>query len=312
MRGSARKAIVVATAALTVGGMALTAQATFPGDNGRIAFSSNRSGRFQIYTISPHGRRLQQLTNAPGNSVIADWTPDGERIVFDTDRVTPNCAEDCNVEIFIMDADGSNETRLTRNRAFDGDPAVSPDGEWIAFWSDRDGGDPDIFVMRIDGSRLVQLTHNDGSFDQDPSWSPDGRWLAFASNRRGGVPAVYKMRIDGTDVSRLTPLRLRAGVPDWSPEGDELAFASNADVDQPSDIYTVDSNGSDLSRLTRVAEEESYFFPSWSPNGRKIVVSHFSNENVNIAIITARSGRLVWNVTTNPAIDFAPDWGRRD
>jgi Tol biopolymer transport system component len=298
---------LAAAVSLVIVGTTLSAQATFRGDNGRIAFASDRSGRFQIYTISPLSNRLRQLTNAPGNSIFSDWTPDGDSIVFDSDRVSNGCNEGaCNVEIFIMRADGNEQTRLTRNAAFDGDPSVSPDGKWIVFDSGRDGGDLDIFVMRINGTGVTQLTDND-AVDIDPTWSPDGKWIVFSSNRQEEA-ALYKMKANGSSAQRLTPLRLHAGVPDWSPDGNEIVFANNADVDAPSDIFTIGPDGSEVRRLTHAGDGESYFFPSWSPNGRKLVVSFFREDNVDVATIT-KNGDFVSRVTTSPAVDFAPDWG---
>lgn len=292
-------------------GSAATALATFPGENGRIAFSRDSGDEtLEIYSASPRGRHLRQLTDAPGNSVIADWTPDGRMIVFDSDRVTKGCDDEaCNVEIFIMDADGSNETRLTHNPTFDGGPAVSPDGQWIAFESFR-AGHSDLFLMRIDGSHLVQLT-DDEPYDLDPTWSPDGRWLAFVSNREADRDSVYKMRVDGSHLSRVTPLRLRGGAPDWSPDGEEIVFANNADVEGTADIFTIDADGSDLTRLTQLPEEESYFYPSWSPNGRKIAVNYFTPDAADVVILSARTGRLLDHVTNDPTFDLAPDWGPR-
>ncbi|CAN5534959.1 hypothetical protein BH24ACT26_BH24ACT26_22510 [soil metagenome] len=308
LRVLAKVAIALGISAL-VAGVVSPAGATFPGDNGRISFSSDRSGRLQIYTMSPHGGRLEQLTNAPGNSIFSDWTPDGEWILFDSDRPTGGCDEDgCNVDIFIMSAEGEHVRRLTRGPSFDGDPAVSPDGKSIAFGSDRDG-DPEIFTMRLDGTHLEQLTHNDVG-DFTPDWSPDGKHIAFSSDRAGGEgsSAVYTMRSDGSRVRRVTPLRLNGGVADWSPDGELIAFVSNAAAPGTSKIYVVEPDGEDLERLTNPSEEESDFFPSWSPNGRKLTFSHFAEDNIDIYVIRA-DGSDPLRLTRDPAFDIAPDWG---
>ena len=103
-------------------GVAPRASATFPGRNGRIAFSSDRGGDLEIYTMRPQGGGIVQVTNAPGNSIFSDWTPDGRRIVFDSDRVTKGCGpEACNVEIFIANADGTGLRRITRSPSSDGE-----------------------------------------------------------------------------------------------------------------------------------------------------------------------------------------------
>lgn len=287
------------------------AGATFPGENGRISFSSDRSGRFQIYSQRPRGGALRQLTDAPGNSIFADWTPDGRHIVFDSDRVTNGCSEQtCNVEIFAMDADGDDVRRITRNPGYDGAPSVSPDGQTIAFESDRDGG-AEIYTMSLEGGRVTKLTDND-AFDFGPKWSPDGSHIVFASDRaRGeGSSDVYVMEADGSDARKLTPSRLNAGVPDWSPDGDEIVFASNAAAPGTSNLYVIESDGSELEQLTDLAEDESAFFPSWSPDGHRIAFSSQQGDNVDIATLR-QNGSDVRRVTSSAAFDIAPDWGPR-
>jgi len=113
--------------------------AAFPGQNGKIAFQSSRSGNFAIFVVNPDGSGLTQLTFGGANNGAPSWSPDGSKIVFTSDR-------DGNFEIYSMNADDSNVTRLTNNPATDVDPAWSPDGTRIAFDSDRDG-DREIYTM---------------------------------------------------------------------------------------------------------------------------------------------------------------------
>ena len=115
-------------------------------------------------------------------------------IVFESDR-------DGNTEIYVMNTDGSNETRLTHNDAQDISPSWSPDGSKIAFSSDRDGN-AEIYVMMADGSKQQRLT-NTLAGDSAPSWSPDGAQITFNSDGPGNEE-IYIMNIDGSNQARIT------------------------------------------------------------------------------------------------------------
>src|SRR5215217_5243124 len=114
---------------------------------------------------------LLAVVNRPG-TVAAQSTlwPPGTRIAFDSDR-------DGNREIYTMFTDGGDQTRLTDNPAFDGEPAWSPDRSQLAFVSDRDDTN-NIYVMDADGSDVRPLTANRAD-NIDPAWSPDGQMIAF-------------------------------------------------------------------------------------------------------------------------------------
>ncbi len=118
--------------------------------------------------------------------------PAEDKIAFVSDR-------DGNFEIYVMNADGSGQTRLTDSSADESGLAWSPDGTRIAFVSDRDGNS-EIYVMNADGSDQTNLTNNPAS-EYTPSWSPDGARIAFHSDREGNID-VYVMNADGSDHPR--------------------------------------------------------------------------------------------------------------
>jgi Tol biopolymer transport system component len=199
-----------------------------------------------------------------GNSEPA-WSPDGTKIAFDSCRGG-------NGDIYVMNADGSQQTNLTNNPAGGGSPAWSPDGNKISF--SRDG---EIYVMNADGSNQTKLTETE-AWDGEPAWSPDGNKIAFDSYRDGDWE-IYVMNADGSQQTNLTNNPAGGGSPAWSPDGTKIAFSSNRDGDW--EIYVMNADGSQQTNLTNKhywslsdypddrypASDAS---PSWSPDSTRI------------------------------------------
>lgn len=186
------------------------------------------------------------------------------RIAFMSDR-------DGNLEIYVMNADGSGQTNLTNNPADDFLLAWPPDGRRIAFVSDRDG-DREIYLMDADGSKQINLTRNPAD-EVFAVWSPSGERIAFMSDRDGNWE-IYVMNADGSNQTRLTNSPAVDMVPSWSPDGNRIVFTSNgrgapdANGGTNSDLYVINADGSGLVRLTGDAVDE--FGAAWSLDGLSI------------------------------------------
>ena len=166
---------------------------------------------------------------------------------------------DGNYEIYTMNADGTGQTRLTNNAAFDVAPAWSADGTKIAFSSDRDGN-YEIYSMNSDGTGQTRLTNN-GAVDFGPAWSPDGTKIAFGSSRDGN-DEIYSMASNGSAPTRLTNNAVIDKDPVWSPDGAKIAF-----VDRD-EIYAMNADGSNQTQLTNNSSPD--LNPNWSGDGTKI------------------------------------------
>jgi len=254
-------------------------------DGKRIAFQSNRDNNFEIYVTDPDGSNVTRLTTSTTEALKSensddrhpDWSPDGTKILFYSDR-------DGDGEIYVMsagdsdgDGNGDNLIQLTNNADEDRRADWSHDGTKIVFSSSRDAGKKahEIYVMDADGSNVTRLTNNLNG-DRQPAWSPDGTKIAFRSDRDGNWE-VYVMDANGTHQKRLT---VNDGVDrhaEWSPDGTKIAFRSNR-YGNASDIYVMeavdednDGRGDNLARLTNNKAKE--YSPAWKPEDRVAVVA---------------------------------------
>ncbi len=223
-------------------------------------------------------------------------------------------------QIYMMDADGSGQTRITKHRGFEDSPSWSPDGSKIAldFFPD---GNYDIYVIDADGEARTQLTW-DPRTDREPAWSPDGERIAFSSNRDGNRE-VYVMDADGSDEVNLTNNPADDSYPAWSPDGSKIAFQS--DRDGNFEVYVMNADGSDQVNLTKgrsgsewvptlSSEGESTLIfdpatdgePAWSPDGTRIAFSSNRQHSFYIYVMNA-DGSDQTAVVLGREPDWSPD-----
>ena len=197
------------------------------------------------------------------------------KIVFQSDR-------DGNAEIYTMDSDGSNQTRLTFNDVRGAHPAWAPSGRQIVFHSYHDdtGG---IYVMDADGTNQRRLTHSD---DESPSWSPDGNQIAFQryqDDDQNHIYNIFVMDADGGNVKRLTNF-WRAVDPEWSPDGQWILFEGSElhpigpDGTETGDIFAIRPNGTDLWQITETIPDTWRLLGGWSPDGKQILYKEVVND----------------------------------
>ena len=202
-------------------------------------------------------------------------------LAFNTGRIVFTSTRDGNSEIYVMDADGGKQERLTDNPTDDSYPAWSPDQTKIAFVSNRNGGFVQIHVMDADGQNPIRLTRE--LKEVNPEWSPDGQKIAFTSwkvQNMQNVPHVIVMDADGHNNFKLTDGR----VPSWSPDGTRVAFEfRDAGVYQ---IYVINVNKQGpKKKVTRDLAVE--LTPAWSPDGQQIAYASQKEGFFQIYVVDA-------------------------
>ena len=210
-----------------------------------------------IFSASRDGSNLKQLTDAPGYDAEASYSPDGKLIVFcslrDAYPKSQLSAKDLKQleadpsyfgEIYIMNADGSDQTRLTDAPGYDGGPFFTPDGQHIV-WRHftPDGSQADIYTMQIDGSSIQRLTDFD-SMSWAPYFHPSGAYVIFASNKLGFSNfELYLVDARGRhEPVRVTSTEGFDGLPVFSPDGNRLCWTSNRNSQEVSQLYLAEWN----------------------------------------------------------------------
>jgi Tol biopolymer transport system component len=221
-------------------------------DGSRIAFvlGGEASARpMGLYVADSNGSGVTLVLEDVTGPTSPSWTPDGRTIVFETGLGREQTGSG-NRDVFAIDVESGELTRLTDDSARDEYPALSPDGSRIAFTRQQDGI-VDIYLMDADGTMVTQLTRGEGT-DFRPAWSPDGAKIAFERDTD-----IYVMNADGTGVTSLTDGPAEDRDPIWSPDGTKIAFQRDGD------LYVMNADGTVLTRLTETPHVESS--PSWQP-----------------------------------------------
>ncbi len=238
------------------------------------------------------------------------------RIVFMSNRSG-------NGEIYLMNPDGKRVRRLTKHPEYDGKPALSPDGQKIAFMSFRDKHQlpgwqrifGEIYVMNADGTHPINLTQAPERRDLSSSWSPDGKQITFIS-AEPFVSDIWVMDADGGNPHNLTNDNAQYAAPAWSPDGQQIAFHSNRNRDWEFDamnweVYVMNADGTNLINLTNHPAGDGR--PDWSSDGKQIAFisdrdkKDDDDENWEIYVMNA-DGTNPINLTNHPATDDLPSW----
>ena len=211
--------------------------------------------------------------------------------------------------IYGADANGGHAYRLTEHKAdastpegllWQNEPAWSPNGQEIAFTSNRDSR-THVFVMNADGTGTRPITKTQHS-DDHPTWSPDGRWIVFA--REG---ALYRVRASGGGAARRVGSGFGAAAdPAYSPDGRLIAYDYRRPGYSIKEIYVMNDDGTNVRRITDLRDVST--FPAWSPDGKTLAFQSSVNAGTNDIYTVPVAGGTPKRVTTSTIDAIQPDW----
>lgn len=282
----------------------------------------------EIYLIDGDGTNPRRLTENAFADGFPSLSPDGRRIVFDSNRLRVGADPFNTSDLFVMNADGSGQTPLVRGSS----ATWSPDGRSIAFHSSASGTgqpinslpgaattDSDIFVMNVDDFlknrlRPKNITNNPAAIDDDPDWSPRGRQIIFTShavsdNTDNHVTAeIYMIDADGKrKPTRLTNNTEEERAPSWSPDGKRIVFCcrrGGPDLE----ICVMNADGTGQMQLTENTIGD--LTPSWSPDGQKIVFHRRVGQRGQFQLFLINAdGTGEKQLTDPPGLNAFPNWG---
>jgi len=237
-------------------------------------------------------------------NVEPSWSPDGAKIAFSSDR-------DGNWEIYLVDVSTQKETRITYEKAADGQPAWTPAGDLLAIVSKRDGQRcGDLYLLHTGTGQTTRTTFRTSGCDRHPSWTPTplpgeiSKRVVFDSDRDDGKGEIYSLDIGTFAVTRITFREAQQDLhPTISPDGSKIAFQSY--VDRNWEIFVMDSDGRNIKQLTSNPKDDIQ--PAWSPDGQKIAFASYRDGNWEIYVMDT-DGSNVRKVTNHVAHDQKPTW----
>jgi TolB protein len=290
----------------------------------------------EIYLMNGDGTNARRITHNTTGEGFPALSPDGKRIVFESNRLRKESDPINWASLFVMNVDGSGEVSLVPGNS----ATWSRDSKSIAFHASASGkgnpitglpgaasNDSDIFILNVDEflskkSPARNITNNPDAVDDDPDWSPDGEKIAFTSHavsddQTNPVTAeIYVIEANGKGKPRrLTNNSEEERAPDWSPDGKLIAYmcrkgeAADGRTIGTFEICVVNADGSGQKRITtnRVAE----LGPSWSPDGKQIIFHRAVGGVGQYQLFTINAdGTGEKQLTFPPGFNGFPSWGR--
>ncbi|MGQ9672882.1 MAG: Tol-Pal system beta propeller repeat protein TolB [Candidatus Aminicenantales bacterium] len=254
----------------------------------RFIFGKRYGVTQNLYRLAGHRMADEMVKVLSGEKPIFT-----SKIVFVSDR-------DGNDELYMMDYDGYNQTRLTFNKIRDYMPCWSPDGKRIAYTSYSGLDVAGLFLLDLEAGKKIPVTTRGTNFSAD--FSPDGRKMAFCSTMDGNAE-IYVASSDGKNIKRLTYNEAIDTSPSWSPTSREIAFVS--DRSGSPQIYIMDAEGSNVRRVSFGGTYHDS--PAWAPTGDRIVYVSRVENIFDLYVLNLRSNQII-KLTESNARNESPAW----
>ncbi|MCE1254072.1 MAG: serine/threonine-protein kinase [Anaerolineae bacterium] len=271
------------------------------GGKGQIAFTSEESGKAQIWLMNSDGSAIKQISNLPDGACQADWSPDGSKLV-----VTSPCSgrkETYNGSgLFIINADGGGLTPLPSLPGGDYTPRWSPDGARIAFTSIR-GGMANVYVINLADRKVVKISRNN-LLEQNPAWSPDGKWLAIESTRLNQRQVWLVNPDDPTQAKEFSDINSAAYTPCWSPDGNVILFSQGSSLPWLAARQVEDKAAPEV----RLSDRRPALHPRYSPDGYWIVFESKQDNTLSDIYLMNNNGGQITRLTQNQSPSYDPVW----
>lgn len=330
----------------------------FSPDGKKMIFQSEREPGnpfYQMYILDMASGATTRVSPGAGKTTCGWIHPSMKKVLFSSTHLDPATKQktteeyenrkkavkaryswsfDDSYDIFSSDLQGQNLKRLTKERGYDAEGSYSPDGQWIAFASNRSGyteklegedkklfeQDPsymmDIYIMKQDGTNVKRLTTSKG-YDGGPFFSADGKkitWRRFSPN--GSTAEIFTMNVDGSEQKQVTQLKSMSWAPFFHPSGDYLIFGSSVLGYSNFELFIVDAQGKN--KPVRVTFSEGFDgLPVFTPDGNSLAWTH-RNEKGESQILMAKwddaaARRLLQLPAQDPAIaKLSPEIGADD
>src|SRR5687767_8326855 len=290
----------------------------------------------EIYLMNGDGTNVRQITHNTTGEGFPALSPDGKRIVFESNRLRKESDPINWASLLVMNVDGSGETSLIPGNS----ATWSPDSESIAFHASASGkgkpitglpgaaaNDSDIFILNVDDflsrkSPARNITNNPDAVDDDPDWSPDGKKIAFTSHAvtddqtNSATAEIYVIDANGKGKpKRLTNNTEEERAPDWSPDGKLIAYMcrkgdpARAGLPGTFEICIMNADGSGQKRITNNRVPE--LTVSWSPAGKQLIFHRAVGGVGQFQLFTINAdGTGEKQFTFPPGFNGFPSWGR--